>query len=313
MAATIGTKEKLFCLFVVFLVVFHARAQSVIEPIPSNLDVISVDTSLVTLNVSVMDRKHRHVPGLRAEDFQLTDEGKPVRPAFFDSQGPESIVFLVDVSSSMKGEKWQNLTAGMKRFLAKGQAGSDYSMIAFNEEPRLIIEHANAEQLWQSFKSLRPDGETALYDALLAGLEVLDRASQRHKALVLLSDGEDMCSHAGLPLVEQQVLVHRATIYPVGIIFDQRLSPYQPDGKKLLNELAEATGGFVVFPEPHAIPDTLELIRNDISNQYSLSYYPPDKIPGWRRVQVTVATNAKRVRVRYQERYQVTNPQMANR
>jgi VWFA-related protein len=269
--------------------------------------VIRVDTTLVTVNISVIDKKNHHLLGLRLEDFRVTDDGKTVRPEFFDSQGPESIVFVVDVSSSMRGEKWNNLKSGLKRFLARECEGSDYTLIAFNEKPRLIISSANAEQLWQSFNTLRPYGETALYDALLLGLEALERVRQRHKALVLLSDGEDNSSRSGLAIVEQETLAHRATIYPVGILIDylpdKRLFPYQPDGKKLLNELATVTGGFVLFPEAHGIPAALELISADLSNQYSLSYYPPNKAPGWRQVQVTMAQNSNRLKLRYQERY----------
>lgn len=281
----------------------QAQAQSNTNHLVApDLDVIRVDTTLVTVNVSVTDTRNRHLQGLKLEDFQVTDEGKTVKPEFFDSEGPESIVFVVDVSSSMKGEKWRNLTAGLKLFLKKGRDGSDYTLIAFNEKPRLIVSVVNAEQLWQSFNSLRPDGETALYDALMLGLETLERVPQRHRALVLLSDGEDNCSSAGLQLVEQETLAHRATIYPVGIILEE-LVPRQTKGKELLNELAAATGGLVLFPKAQQIPDILDLISADLSGQYSLSYYPPEKTAGWRRVQVSIAHQSPRLKVRYQQRY----------
>ena len=304
MRSTTNTKPGLLWLACVLLtLVCQAQAQSSIDLIAPDMDVIKVDTTLVTVNVSVTDARNRHIQGLKLEDFHVTDEGKTVRPEFFDSEGPESIVFLIDVSSSMGGEKWQHLRAGLKSFLKKGREGSDYTLIAFNEKPRLIISSVNAEQLWQSFDSLRPYGDTALYDALILGLEALERVPQRHRALVLLSDGEDNSSHAGLPLVERETLAHRATIYPVGILLDERLRSYEANGKKLLNELAAATGGFVLFPEAHRIPAVLELISADLSGQYSLSYYPPDKAAGWRRVQVSIAQNSNRLNVRYQQRY----------
>ena len=265
-------------------------------------EVIKVDTTLVTVNVSVTDPKGRHLPGLQAGDFLLTDQGKRVRPEFFDSQGPASIVFLVDISSSMR-VKWSNLRTGLKQFLAKARAGNDYTLIAFNEVPRLVASSVTADELWLDFNGLKPYGETALYDAVLMGLGALERTPQRHKALVLLSDGEDNCSHAGLALVQQQARAHRATIYPVGILIDQRLSPYERDGRKLLNQLAAATGGLVVFPAPDRIRNVLEMINADLSNQYSLSYYPPEKEPGWRRVQVNMTLDSRRLNLRYQQQY----------
>jgi VWFA-related protein len=154
--------------------------------------------------------------------------------------------------------------------------------------------------LWQNFDRLRPDGETALYDALMLGLETLERVSQRHKALVLFSDGEDNRSHAGLPLVERETLAHRATIYPIGILLDKER---EVKGRELLRQLASATGGIVLFPEAHQIGAVLERISADLSGQYALSYYPPDKAAGWRRVQVSIAQNLNRLNLRYQQRY----------
>jgi VWFA-related protein len=297
------TTLKLASLLIVALIpVKPARAQSTPELFALDMDIVRVDTSLVTINVSVKDSKNRHLPGLKLEDFHVTDEGRTVRPEFFDREGPASIVFVIDISSSMKGEKWQSLKAGLKSFLKKGREGTDYSLIVFNEKPRLVVSAVNAEHLWQSFKSLEPNGHTALYDALLLGLETLERVPQRHRALVLFSDGEDNSSQAALSQVEQQALLHRATIYPVGIL-DERWLPTQSNGKKLLNDLATATGGLVLFPKAYRIPAVLELIAADLNGQYSLSYYPPDKTAGWRRVQVTIATNSNRLNLRYPPRY----------
>lgn len=302
--STTNNKPRILWLACVLLaIVGQAQAQGSTELIAPDIDVIKVDTTLVTVNVSVTDTRKRHLQGLKPEDFQIIDQGKIVKPEFFDGEGPESIVFVIDVSSSMKGDKWHNLRAGLKSFLKKGREGSDYTLIAFNEKPRLIVSAVNAEQLWQSFNSLRPHGDTALYDAMMLGLQTLERLPQRHRALVLLSDGEDNCSQAGLSLVEQETLAHRATIYPVGILLDGRDMPYQAKGKKLLNELAAATGGIVLFPEAYRIRAVLELISADLGGQYSLSYYPPDKTAGWRRVQVSIAQNSNRLNVRYQQRY----------
>ena len=279
------------------------NAQSSTDMIVPDLDVVRVDTSLVTVNVSVTNGKNRPLPGLTLENFQVLDEGQAVKPEFFDREGPESIVFVIDISSSMKGDKWQSLRAGLKSFLKKGREGNDYTLIAFNEKPQLVVTAVNAEQFWQSLNSLQPEGETALYDALVLGLETLERVPQRHRALVLLSDGEDNCSHADLSLVEKQVMIHRATIYPVGILLKWPLGGDQSKGKRVLSELAAATGGLVLFPEALKIPAVLELIAADLHGQYSLSYYPPTKTAGWRRVQVTVANDSSHLNLRYQPRY----------
>jgi hypothetical protein len=151
---------------------------------------------------------------------------------------------------------------------------------------------------------LRPYGNTALYDAMLLGLNALERVPQRHKALVLLSDGEDNFSRSRLSDVQQAASSHRATIYTVGLllkVFDH--APWQQKGKELLDKLTAATGGLMLFPAPDQILGVLEQIKADVSGHYCLSYYPPDSVIGLRRIQVAIAGGPQQLNLRYQERY----------
>jgi VWFA-related protein len=269
-------------------------------------DVIKTDTNLVTINISVKGNKGRPLPGLRREDFLVIEEGKQVQVEFFDNYGPASIVFVVDLSSSMQGKKWKNLKAGMKEFLAKAHSANDYTLIGFSDRPSIIARSANENELWQVINKLVPCGNTALYDAMLLGLNVLAEIPQRHKALVLFSDGEDNLSRAVLLAVQQEVLTRRATIYTVGILDDYTL-PFANGrtGKELLNELANATGGLAQFPTANEIERVLKEIRADLSSQYSLSYYPLEKSPGRRHVQVSMTPTYQSLKLRYQQYYTV--------
>src|SRR3989441_2731872 len=202
------------------------------------VDVIKIGVDLVTINVSVTEKKGRPVMGLQRENFFVTDEGKQVSLQFFDSNGPASIVFVVDISSSMRGEKWENLMKAMKKFLATAREGSDYTLVVFGDRPQLLARAVNASELWRDLASLRPYGMTALYDGMLLGLNALEWLPQRHKALVLLSDGEDSFSRSCLSDVQRAARTHRATIYTVGLLLQQRdLAPWQPNRKDLLDKL----------------------------------------------------------------------------
>jgi VWFA-related protein len=268
------------------------------------VDVIKIGVDLVTVNVSVTEKKGHPVMGLQREDFFVTDEGKPVPLEFFDSKGPASIVFVVDISSSMRGDKWQNLMKAMKKFLATAHEGSDYTLIVFGDRPQLVARAVNASELWRDLASLRPYGMTALYDAMLLGLNALERLPQRHKAIVLLSDGEDNFSRSRLSDVQQAARAHRATIYTVGLLlkeFDRE--PWQKQSKELLDKLTAATGGLILLPAPEQIRGVLEQINADVSGHYCLSYYPPDTVIGWRHIQVAIARGPQQVNLRYQERY----------
>jgi VWFA-related protein len=269
-------------------------------------EVVKVEVDLVTVNVSVTDGDKRPVTGLLAADFLVSDEGRAVNLEFFDGQGPASIVFVVDTSTSMKYDKWAKLKAALKKFLARAREGNDYTLVAFADRPRLVAESVGAQELWQRVLGLEPDGETALYDAVLLGLEVLGRTPRRHKALVLLSDGQDVKSRAGLADVRLGALTGRATIYAVGITLNANprlLFEDDRKGRDILKQLAAATGGLAFFPEPDDISSVLGGINADLSGQYTLGYYAADKAPGWRDIQVNLVPTPRRLRLRYQERY----------
>ena len=270
-------------------------------------EVIKVEVALVTVNVLVTDAKGQPRPGLQAADFRVTEEGKPMRVEFFDHLGAASIVFVIDLSSSMRGDKWKKLKAGMKKFLTNAHSGNDNTLIGFSDQPRIMARSINEEELWQVVDSVTPYGNTALYDAVLLGFTVLDQIAQRHKALVLFSDGEDNSSIADLVEVKKQALMHSATIYTVGILNENYTVPLADGrtGKELLKDLASVTGGLAHFPTSSEITRVLEEIRADLTSRYSLSYYPADKQTGWRRIEVSVTPRPDRVRLRYQQRYLV--------
>ena len=82
MSCTTNTKLRLLWVVCVLLaIVSQARAQSSIDLGAPDMDVIKVDTTPVTVNVSVTNTRNRHLQGLKLEDFHVTDEGKTVKPS----------------------------------------------------------------------------------------------------------------------------------------------------------------------------------------------------------------------------------------
>jgi Ca-activated chloride channel homolog len=268
-----------------------------------DIPAIKLSTDLVTINVSVADKKERPLPGLVVGDFLVTEDGKPVRLEFFASSGPASIVFVLDMSSSMEA-KARELRGAFKKFLMGAHQDNDYSLITFNAAPRLVARSVTADEMWQSLSILEPFGNTALYDAVLLGLDVLDKTPQRHRALVVMSDGDDNRSRASLADVEQAVSSRHATVYTVGILARPKdLSPFDRHCRDLLTRLADATGGLIRFSPAGEIGQVLTSINTDVRNQYCLGYYAPEGEPGWRSLQVSLASSARSYNVRHQKRY----------
>ncbi len=268
-------------------------------------DILRVDVDLVTVNVSVRDGKGRAMPGLKSDNFRVTDQGEVVSLASLASDGPASVVFVVDISYSMKGI-WKSLLKGMKTFLDQSPKENDYSLIVFNEQPGLLVESVRSVVLTRTLSDLRPTGETALYDGLLEGLKVMQRVPQRRKALVLISDGQDTGSQNTITDVEDAAAVGRTTIYGIGIKLKEYCGLALPDfchGIEVLNALSKATGGISRFPDADSITSDLRQVANDISSQYGLSYYSANKTPGLHRVQVSVVQAEREPKLRYQQYY----------
>jgi len=271
----------------------------------SEQQVVKVDVALVSINVVVTNQKGRHIPGLTGMDFQVTDRGTPVPLEFFERQGPASIVFVVDTSSSMKGERWKKLVGAVRKVLCTGYPDYRYSLVSFADHAQVVALDVTAEELWLRFSQLQLDGNTALYDGMLLGLETVRACPQRQKALVLLSDGADNRSVARLEDVEEAAYSVKASIYPVGILVrssDGKVTTEGRIGQSILIELAEVTGAMASFPVEFMTTRVLKEILTDIGGQYTLSYYAPDDTTGWRDVRVAVASDP-RLRLRYQSRY----------
>jgi Ca-activated chloride channel family protein len=269
-------------------------------------DVIKFNTDLITVNVAVKDGKGRSLLGLKPQDFRITDENNPVVPEFFDSDGPASIILVVDTSSSMRGERWSGLMAGLKDFLKKALSSNDYTLIVFNSNAEVLARGVSAAELLNLMRELKPAGDTALYDGVLLGFDILRQVPQRHKALVLISDGEDNSSRFGLADVETAASASRTTIYSIGLLLKNQCKIGLKNacvGQDTVNKLAKVSGGLTFFPTSEKLSSVLKEISSDVSSQYSFSYYPTDKRPGWRQVRIDVAQAERRPKLRYQERY----------
>jgi len=257
---------------------FQARPGSSQDPEPY---LISVDVDLVVLPVTVRDRQGQRVSDLHEADFRVYEDRVPQRIRLFRHEDiPVIAGLLVDHSGSM-APKIAEVVAGAGAFVRSSNPEDRMFVVNFNERvslglPDTINFTANVDKLAAAIWRANAAGETALYDAIVKGLERLEEGSREKKVLVLISDGADNASAHSLAQVLQMAERSSAIIYSVGLF-----APDDPDANpKVLNRLAQATGGEAFFPDqPSAVVEICERIARDIRNQYTIGY---------------VSTNAKR-------------------
>ena len=257
---------------------------------------VSVET--VTLDVVVVDKKGRFVPGLRRESFEVLEDGLPQELSFFTAQfTPVTTVLLLDSSSSIRSSFTAIQTAAY--LFAQNLSEGDRARIGlFSDEVRFGPDYTDELSAHLAMlKTMKPEGPTVLYDAILAAIRELGTVEGR-KSLLVFTDGDDAGpdnhgSRAAIADVIEGAKQSEITIYTVGF------SGWGPDGSESVNRpflttLAEATGGRPFFPKKvEDVQKAFAEVQADLHRHYRMAYAPSSVasgLAGWRNIEVKVKT-----------------------
>ena len=262
-----------------------------------NPPVLRQKTQVVTLNVSVIDRENRPVTGLQKADFSLfVDKVNQPIEYFSAIDTPVSIGIIFDASASMTA-KMEKARDALKAFVQTSHNDDDYFLVAFNREARLIADFADGDEVLRKMSGIKPDGETALYDAVFMGLEKLKGARHKRRALIVITDGQDNCSRYNLRELSKNIKENDAVIYCFSIAEIQGGNCghlCQMYSRRTLEEIAEVTGGKAFFPASLAdLEHATTAIALELRQQYSIGYFPTrtDYDGKWRKISLQVTPN----------------------
>jgi len=175
-------------------------------------------------------------------------------------------------------------------------------IINFNEEPQLTEDFTNDLGLLENrLRSLKTQGETAMRDAVLLGIQHLRVKAKRDKrVLVVITDGEDNSSIATQARVIEAAHQNNTIVYAIGLLGEEQPESAQRAGKQL-EALTQATGGRSWFvSDVNAIAAITPEIAHEIRNQYIIGYTPTDlnKDGKFRTIRVEVNVPGATVRTR---------------
>lgn len=155
-------------------------------------DVIKVDSSIVRLNVGVVDSKGRPITSLNKENFTIYENGVKQNIARFEpTVAPFSVVMILDMSGSTKSFR-DNIKLSAMRFLDALTPDDRVAVIEFYNKVNLLNDFTtNRKTVAHSISAANGVGETQLYKALKLALEKLSKEGNRRKAIVVLTDGID--------------------------------------------------------------------------------------------------------------------------
>jgi Ca-activated chloride channel homolog len=278
-------RRMLLPLALLLLTALPAQAQS-----SPNARVAQVDTSaypVVKLYVSVTDANGKPMPGLAARDFTLTEDGQPVTIDQFVGGGAGSIdtVLVIDRSGSMdENDKIEGAKEAAGAFVRQMRPGDRTAVIAFSNRPDLVQPFTSDTALLdRAIRRIRPDGSTALYDSMIAGVEQLNGLGGR-RALLLLTDGRDMigtddptpASRASLDEAIRIAVKDGISVQTIGLGDRDTNDLRSGIDETVLKRIADETGGAYFYaPTADQLADLYRRLSADMQQEYVITYRSP--------------------------------------
>lgn len=258
-------------IFILLLLTFVTTAVSIAQ----DDEVVRVDSSIVVMNATIRDVHDRPVSGLIQKDFKIFEDGEQQQIVSFETQeAPFAAVILFDTSGSME-ERISIARSAAINFL-DGLRGDDVAAIyRFDSKTDLVQTFSDSRDVSDKIFDLKARGMTVLNDAVIRATQELDKRSEKRKAIVILSDGEDTFSRASAEKALKAALAANITIYSVDMSTLSFGAVQRRQNQGVLRNFAEKTGGFFVSTENGmAMRDALKNIVNELQIQYTIAYEP---------------------------------------
>ena len=291
-------------------------------PADDKEETLKIDSTLVTIPVSVIDPEGKYLLNLSPKDFKLYEEDTQQEITNFASRAiPVNVVLMIDTSRSTKF-KIEDIQRAAVTFVEQLRPTDRVLVISFDDKVRVQSEFtSDRNTLKQAIAKTKTGTGTKLYEAINLVLNQKLSAIQGRKAIVLFTDGVDTESKYGagkqsmFDVEKKEVIVYPIqydTMADVAALLNDDKQPQQvitsqPTTEEFLlatrylRGLALRSGGRVHQAETLTnVNEAFALIAEELRHQYSLGYYPSQAgKPGeFRRVRVEVLPPHRSVRAR---------------
>lgn len=265
---------------------------------------ITTTVNLVDVLFTVLNRRNKLVPDLEKEDFKILDDNKQQAIRYFSKQTdlPLRIGLLMDTSNSIRDRLKFEQDAAVSFLYSVIRHNRDQGFVmTFDDEPNILQGFTDdAGRLRDQIVNTRAGGGTAVYDAIYEACRGQlshpprppgDQPDVVRRVMVLISDGEDnLSTHTRSEAIEMAQR-YSVVIYTISTSTQWiQLSQTDPDrlanrkthlteGDKILEDLAEETGGRAFFPyHVDDLDQSFQDIGDELRNQYSIAYMPTNSV-----------------------------------
>lgn len=266
---------------------------------------IRVFTNEVNVVFTVTDKHGRRITDLKQNDFQVLDDNKPpaqIVSFHAETNLPLQVALLIDASNSVRDRFKFEQESAVEFLNQTVRPHYDQALvIGFDATPEVTQDFTDDTMLLaHGVRELRPGGGTALYDALYYTcrdkLLKTPTTGPVRRAVILLSDGEDNLSHVTREEAIEMAQRAEAIVYTIST----NVSGTKSAGDKVLERIADATGGHAFFPfQIREVANSFAEIQDELRSQYAIAYRPADlKSDGHYRTIEIVAKDSKNLKVR---------------
>ena len=293
-------------------VTYLAPANALVSSTPSSSDsednILTIKKRVDEVNVLFIatDKRGKFVRNLDQKDFAILDDHKPPQSIVNfrrETDLPIELGLLIDTSGSVRGrfDFEQAAAAGFLQNTIRPNFDKAF-VVGFNGHSQVMQDFTDSATLLSAaVHRMHDGGGTALYDAIYRAChEKLIKDHEDHpsrRAIVVVSDGED--NQSDLTEAQAIEMAQRAEVIIYAISTDD--SGLILRGDKVLQRIADATGGRAFFPfKMKDIKNSFAAIEDELRSQYIISYHPADfEADGrFRPIEITAFKKDLQVRAR---------------
>jgi len=270
------------------------------SPVPGGpIATFKSGVDLVTVSIAVRDSHGRVVRNLTKGDFQIIDSGiaRPIKDFYF-GESPISLAILLDISGSMGvGGNMDRARDAVRTVLARLEArGDEAAFYTFDSKLQEVVQFTTELNRIRSVSLAgRPWGMTSLYDAVAATARAAADRPNRHRAVLVITDGVDTGSR-----MKPQEVSGIASSIDVPVYLLTVVNPLDHPGGEYavieaagerndvgsLSDLARWTGGDMrICSMPEHTTAAVDDLFNELRYQYLITF-EPGPAPGWHPLEI---------------------------
>jgi Ca-activated chloride channel homolog len=188
---------------------------------------------LINVTATVTDASGRFVPNLRQEDFAVYEDNEPQNVTHFSAERvPVSLGIVLDTSGSMVGDKIDAARSALDRFLYDLLDERDEIFLYRFSNDALLLQDWTTDRrlLSRALGRISANGGTAMYDAVVEAVPMAATGRNPKKAVLVISDGNDTASRAGVHEVRQLTRENEVLVYAIGLDGDRVETMRAPTG-----------------------------------------------------------------------------------